>query len=109
MNLDMNPTTEQLRELLAACNDRAGNHLLWVKKTGEVEITRLPRKEDPANFESAHPEMQVRYALFLVAHEYVGEDAAKDDDWVQELFGALMRDWQAAKGKSEVAFAGELW
>src|SRR5436305_1799103 len=109
MNLDVNPTAEQLAKLLASCDDRAGNHLLWVTKTGEVEITRFSRGTDVSEIQRAHPEMQFRYAPFLAGKEYVGEDAAADDDWLQELFESLLREWQKAKGKAEAAYAGELW
>ena len=109
MNLDANPTPGQLRQLLAPCDDRAGNHLLWVRKTGEVELSRLPRGTTPEEFERSHPDMQFHYAPFLAAYEYVGADAAADDEWVQELFDSLLREWQRARGKTEVALADKFW
>ena len=61
MNLDDNPTIEQLRELLRSCDDSAGHHVLWVKKTGDVELSRIPKDRTLVGLEEAHQEMQVRF------------------------------------------------
>lgn len=103
MNLDTNPTIEQLRELVRECDDSAGHHVLWVKKSGEVEITRIPRGRTPAGFEPSHPDMQLRVETFLAGNEYVGPEATEDNDWIAELFERLTTAWQQAKGKPEVA------
>jgi hypothetical protein len=104
MNLEANPTTEQLRQLLAPCDDTAGDHVLWVSKTGEVRIARLPRGQSPASLAQAHPEVQMRCEAFLAGNEYVGPEAAEDEEWVGELFDLLVRAWRQAKGSSEVAY-----
>lgn len=41
MNLNNNPTANELSELIAACDDNAGHHVLWVSKSGDVAITLL--------------------------------------------------------------------
>jgi hypothetical protein len=105
MNLDFNPTIEQLRELVRQCDDSAGPHVLWVKKTGEVDIASVPQGQTPARFEEAHPEMQLRFETFLAGNEYVGRDAAADDDWISELFDRLRSEWHNAKGRPDVAYA----
>jgi hypothetical protein len=104
MNLDRNPTIEQLRELVRQCDDSAGHHVLWVKKTGDVEISRIPGDQTPVGFEKAHPEMQLRLETFQAGNEYVGPEAASDDDWISELFESLRKEWQKAKGKPGVAY-----
>src|SRR5947209_4594208 len=78
MNLNSNPTTGQLRELLRLCDDSAGHHVLWVKKTGDVELSRIPQDQTPVSFEEAHPDMQVRFETFLAGNEYVGPEGADD-------------------------------
>jgi hypothetical protein len=108
MNLDDNPTIEQLRELVRQRDDSAGHHILWVKKTGEVEISCIPRDKTPDWFEKKnHPEMQLRLETFQAGNEYVGPDAAADDAWIAELFQRLGSEWQQAKGKPEVAYIGQ--
>src|SRR5262245_7917384 len=99
MNLNTNPTIEQLRELIRQGDDSAGHHVLWVKKTGEVELSRLPRDRTPSGLEQAHPEMQLRYEPFLAGNEYVGPEAADDQEWVAELFDRLRKEWPKAKGR----------
>jgi hypothetical protein len=56
--------------------------------------------------------MQMRYETFLAGNEYVGPEAADDDEWVAELFDSLLREWPRAKGKPDVvcidaAFIGQ--
>jgi hypothetical protein len=102
MNLDANPTVQQLRELIARYDDAAGNHVLWVKRTGEVEISTVPPDNSPGRFQQEHPEMRLRYGPFLAGNEYVGPEAAADDEWIAELFESLLREWRKAKGESGV-------
>jgi len=99
MNMNANPSIAQLRELVRQCDDVAGHHVLWVKKSGEVEISRIPRDQAPAAFEGTHPDMQLRFVTFQAGNEYVGPDAASDDDWISELFENLANEWEKAKGK----------
>jgi hypothetical protein len=88
MNLNADPTKEQLRELLARCDDLAGHHVLWVEREGEVRISQLPRRWPPPRFESP-PDLQLRHETFQAGNEYVGEAAAADDEWVSKLFDFL--------------------
>jgi len=104
MNLNKNPTAEELRDLLRGCDDAAGHHLVWVKKNGEVVISRLPRDHPPNGFERDHPEMQLACEPFLAGNEYVGPDAADDNEWVTELFDRLRMEWRKANGRQEVAY-----
>src|SRR5262249_20396371 len=103
MNLNDNPNLEQLRDLLRAGDDLAGHHVLWVKKDGAVELTRLPVSQPfnpPPSHE--HPEMQLRYETFLAGNEYVGRQAAEDAWWTSELFRNLLERWAAVKGTAGV-------
>jgi hypothetical protein len=102
MNLNHQPTTQQLRDLLASCDDRTASHVLWVSKMGDVEITRLPPGRSTAEFQRQHPEMQVRYETFRAGNEYVGPEAAQDEDWLAEVLANLLAAWRKAKGQPEV-------
>jgi hypothetical protein len=106
MNLNSNPTVEQLRELIRRCNDSAGHHVLWVKKSGEVELSSVPQDQTPIEFQEAHPNIQIRFETFLAGNEYVGPEAAEDEEWVSELFDRLVKEWSKAKGKPDVTYIG---
>lgn len=104
MNLDANPSIEELRELVRQCDDFAGHHVLWVKKSGEVTISCIPANQTQAGFEEDHPDMQLRLETFLAGNEYVGSEAADDWEWISELFESLRKEWHKAKGKTDVAY-----
>ena len=108
MNLNTNPTPDQLRELLRRCDDTSGHHVLWVKENGDVVLSRLPGKRPVESFDHDHPEMRMRFETFLAGNEYVGPEAAQDDEWVSELFERLLREWTKARGKPEVAYVNGL-
>ena len=102
MNLNLKPTAQELRELLARCDDLAGNHILWVRKNGEVEITRVPLNTFVHVFEQQHPEMQLRCEMFQGGNEYVGPEAAADNEWVSQLLDSLLEHWRTGNGKMGV-------
>lgn len=108
MNLDNAPTKEELRQLLAPCNDRAGNHILWVNKAGDVHLARVAPDSPALGFEQTHPDLQLRYETFERGNEYVGPAAAGDDAWVSELFDSLLKEWTQARGKREPGYV-RLW
>jgi hypothetical protein len=109
MNVNTNPTPEQLRDLIRECDDSAGNHVLWVKKTGEVKLSAVPVNQTPDGFERDHPDMQIRFETFLAGNEYVGPDAARDDEWIAELLDRLLQEWSRAKGRPEVLAVDPAW
>src|SRR5262245_25134658 len=98
MNLKGNPTPEQLRELIARCDDLAGNHVLWVNPTGEGNITRLSDHAPFDEFDRTHPESPIRTEVFLAGNAYVGPEAAADDEWIAELFDLLRKEWGPPNG-----------
>jgi hypothetical protein len=114
MNLDNHPTPEQLRQLLAECDDYAGHHLLWVSRNGDVHISTIQHpyvdvdsiRNEPTvvRFEQEHPEMQFRCETFLRGKEYVGPEAAADDEWIPYFFDLLLSEWRKTKGSPEVAY-----
>ena len=108
MNLDAAPSKEQLRQLIAQGNDRAGHHILWVTKKGDVHLTLVPTDPTPAAFAQVHPEVQLRYETFQKGNEYVGPEAAADEEWLAQLFDHLLHEWRQAKGKQQPVYV-ELW
>jgi len=107
MNLDNNPMVEELRDLLRKCDDQAGHHVLWVAKNGDVHVSQVPENKTPVGFAMAEPEMQLRYETFQAGNEYVGPDAAEDENWVAQLFDALVKEWPKAKGQQTVEYVDQ--
>lgn len=102
MNLDRNPTKQDLRALLARFDDTAGHHVLWVATNGEVAITPLPRTWPPVEIQPGTPaDMRLRYETFLAGNGYVGLEAAQDEEWVDKLFDRLLEEWGKVREKSE--------
>ncbi len=100
MNLDRNPSKEQLQALLAHCDDTAGHHVLWVANNGDVAITTLPRNWPPVEWQASPADVRLRYETFLAGNGYVGPEAAKDSEWVSELLDRLTTEWHKVKGMS---------
>src|SRR5215475_6979636 len=109
MNLNAAPTKEQLQQLLAQYDDRAGDHVLWVDDRGDVSITQVPRGLTAEAFERSSPAMRLRCETFEKGNEYVGPEAAGDDEWVSRLFETLVREWPNAQAKGAVRYVEWSW
>lgn len=103
MNLNDNPTVDQLRDLLRPWDDRAAHHVLWADRTGEVHITELEKKWRP--IPEPGPEVLdnalVRFHTFYAGYGYVGAEAAAKDEWMTDAFEWLLRDWATANARGE--------
>lgn len=101
MNLDQNPTKEQLADLIRPFDDRAAHHVLWVDRAGEVRVTRVEKRWPPPE---PGPDVLdhalVRFETFQAGNGYVGPEASASDDWITDAFDWLTREWAAAKGSS---------
>jgi hypothetical protein len=104
MNMNSNPTSDQLKSLLAAADDNAAHHMLWVGFDGEVHLDRVPEDRSPVGYyEDRKAEMKTRLETFQSGNDYVGEKAAEDKAWVSRLFNALTKDWESgATGYNDV-------
>lgn len=105
MNLDQNPTVDQLKDLLRSHSDRGGHHVIWVTRGGDVRITTTPRGPIPGWDQPALPDAQLRFETSPGGYGYVGEEAADNPDWPPELLGLLLSEWQRAKGRPELVRA----
>src|SRR5262245_30465164 len=98
MNLNNNPTKDQLRDLLRPWNDLTAHQVLWVDRAGEVHSTPLEKKWRP--IPEPGPDVLdnalVRFETFEAGNGYVGEEAAASDEWITDAFNWLLRDWTAA-------------
>jgi hypothetical protein len=109
MNLNTAPTTEELQQLLAQHDDRAGDHVLWVDDRGDVHLSQLPRNLTADAFERSRPDMRLRCETFQKGNEYVGPGAASDEAWVARLFETLVSEWPKANARGEVAYVELSW
>ncbi|QJW97452.1 hypothetical protein [Frigoriglobus tundricola] len=107
MNLDNNPTMEQLRDLFRACDDRYGRHIAWVDRNGEVRIEPVPGGDVPG-FVRGHTDLKMWLRVFEPGHDYVGPGAAEDTGWVEDVFRALTREWAKARNRTAI-MAVEDW
>jgi hypothetical protein len=94
MNMKNNPTERQLHDLLFACNDEAGDHVLWVNRLGDVQITLLTQETTASWAARLEDQIQYRYKAYEAGNDLVGQNAAGDSIYVSRLFDELLMDWQ---------------
>jgi hypothetical protein len=106
MNLNNNPTMDQLRDLLRACDDRAGRHIMWADRAGEVRVTPIP--SEVTDFVRSQTDLRMWLRVFVSGQNYVGPAAAEDTGWVEDLYLALRKNWPKAQARNAVT-AVEDW
>jgi hypothetical protein len=94
MNLDNDPTIEQLQELTAKCDDQSAHHVMWVSESGDVFIDPIPPNGTPISFDESKPELKIRYETSERGNGYVGPAAAEDLAYMQRLLSLLTEKWQ---------------
>ena len=104
MNMNSNPTIDQLQQIFTACNDKAGHHVLWIERNGEVHLDQLPEALGPVGFEESKFEMQCRFETYSQGAGYVGAEAAKDKDFIESVYDELVRVWPRVKGQSDIEY-----
>lgn len=93
MNLNNQPTVDQLAQLFAARKDSLDNHILWVCESGEVHIDRCTAEDD---FEARTPSMRARMKMYRRGQGYVGKKAAADTAFVGQVLHTLQAQWPGA-------------
>jgi hypothetical protein len=106
MNLNNNPTKEQLAELLRPLDDRAAHHVLWVDRGGEVHVTPMPKtsRRPPPPPPEVLDNALVYIEPFWAGNGYVGAAGAANDEWLTDALNWLVRDWAVAKVSGEPVF-----
>lgn len=100
MNLNQNPTKEQLKALFSACDDTIGHHVLWVAKNGDVALTPHPSELNPVGFDQTNQDLLLRYETFVRGNGYVGQQAAEDKKFVDRIFKSLQSEWATVTEQS---------
>ncbi len=104
MNLNQSPTVDELKKIFMHANDDAGNHSLWVDKSGEVHVSLIPTGLTPIGFEKGTLSMALRYETFCRGNGYVGVNAAADNEHINSLFLSLIKEWQELPKQGRVKF-----
>lgn len=104
MNLNNQPTIEQLSELFASRKDTFSSHILWICSSGDVRLDAIGPNVDEGHFQNAMPSMRARFRTYRQGKGYVGRKAAADRTYMQSLYTRLQQEWQASQQRSEVAY-----
>jgi hypothetical protein len=104
MNLNNQPTIDELARLFASQKDRVDSHILWVCESGEVHIDRLSLHSGENEFETCNPSMRARFRMYRRGQGYVGKKAAADKDFIGRVLQTLKQEWSLIRNKSGVCF-----
>lgn len=102
MNLNDNPTIDQLAKLFATRKDSLDDHLLWVSQSGEVRLDRLPPNTIEDEFQEHLPSMRARFKAYRRGQGYVGKKAAADTEFVGRVLQTLQQQWPEARTQHAV-------
>jgi hypothetical protein len=108
VNLNDNPSLDELKEMFASCNDDAGHHVLWVDKSGEVNLSVIPKDLTQAAFQEETTQMQIRYEAFIQGSKYVGISASKDQSFMEKIYDNIRKNWASVEEKVVVVNIDEL-
>jgi len=102
MNLNNQPTIEELAEMFAAQKDTLDDHILWIGKSGQVHIDCLAPHTLEEEFDKNNRELAARLKMYRRGQGYVGKKAAADRSFIEQVFHTLNTEWQNLKGHSQV-------
>ena len=102
MNLNNQPTIDELAEMFAAQKDTLDDHILWVGKSGEVQIDCLAPHTEEAEFDRNNRELAARLKMYRRGQGYVGKKAAADRGFIEQVFDTLNNAWVSFKDSSQV-------
>ncbi|MDG9884175.1 MULTISPECIES: hypothetical protein [Pseudomonas] len=97
MNLNEQPTIQELAKLFAARKDTLDSHILWICEAGEVHIDSLSPCTTEDEFEQRKPGMRARMKMYRRGQGYVGKKAAADTQFVGRVLETLQQEWPALR------------
>ncbi len=97
MNLNEQPTIQELAKLFAARKDTLDSHILWICEAGEVHIDSLSPCTTEDEFEQRKPGMRARLKMYRRGQGYVGKKAAADTQFVGRVLETLQQEWPALR------------
>jgi hypothetical protein len=108
MNLNNQPTIDQLARLFAAQKDSLDSHILWVCKEGNVHMEGLGACTEEQEFDDQHPHMRARLKMYRKGQGYVGKKAAADKQFLGRVLDTLSSEWGHARHEAGVRVIDKL-
>jgi len=102
MNLNNQPTIDELAHLFAKQKDSLDSHILWIAKSGQVHIDCLSPHTHEQEFDQHQQDLAARLKMYRRGQGYVGKKAAADKDFIGQVLETLKAEWQSLQNKSEV-------
>ena len=109
MNLNNQPTIDELAEMFAAQKDTLDDHILWIGKSGEVQIDCLAPHTEEAEFDRNNRELAARLKMYRRGQGYVGKKAAADKDFIGSVLQTLKQAWDSMQNQNEVRVIDRLY
>ena len=95
MNLNKEPTIDELKELISKCDDENYNHIIWVAKNGTVHIYTTTLSNPTRTFESEKGKvLQFWKGVYFKGNNYFELEASNDSEYLQELYDNLVKNWE---------------
>ena len=102
MNLNNQPTIEELARMFAAQKDSLDSHILWISKSGQVHIDCLAPHAGEEEFDRNNQNLLARLKMYRRGQGYVGKKAAADRNFIEQVFDTLNNAWASFKDSSQV-------
>ena len=97
MNLNNQPTVNELARLFAAQKDTLNYHILWISDAGDVRIEPVTACKEETEFEKDRPDMRAHLKMYRRGQGYVGKKAAADKDFMSQVLQTLTLTWEKAQ------------
>ncbi|AHL34976.1 hypothetical protein CD58_19770 [Pseudomonas brassicacearum] len=102
MNLNNQPSIDELARMFAAHKDTLDNHILWISKTGQVHMDCLSPYTQEDEFEKNTQDLCARLKMYRRGQGYVGKKAAADKDFMGRVLQTLTQAWESMQNTSQV-------
>ena len=109
MNLNNQPTIDELARMFAAKKDSHDNHILWISKCGQVHIDPLSPHAHEAEFDQNNQNLLARLKMYRRGQGYVGKKAAADKDFIASVLQTLKQAWNSMQNNNEVRVIDRLY
>ncbi len=93
MNLNNQPTIDELARLFASRKDSHDDHILWINHTGNVRLDARSSHTDEHAFTQARSELFACLTMYRRGQGYVGKKAAADKNFMSDVLQALKAKW----------------
>lgn len=94
MNLQNNPTIDDLIFIFASKNDEDDSHILWVNYHGDVFLDPIGKDITPVGWDEANQDKcKFRFESYVQGKGYVGLIASQDIKWMEKVYKGLLDNW----------------